>query len=206
MSPLLMGLLGVMLVPFFVATWRMSLLGLAFQGLLIGWIAYRFDSNLASLDNWLKWADLVVVRAVVAPLLLRQLMKPRFAAGHSDITPPNLFSWTVAFGLVLAAFNLSSALIPIDGDARALVSVAAAGVLLGLLMLATQSSATGQVIGALRLENGIALLELGSEAHTSSVVHVGQVGIVAATIGLYAWLLREAPSTMAEAAGEEPTL
>jgi hypothetical protein len=88
--------------------------------------------------------------------------------------------------------------------------VAAAAVLLAFLVLASQSTPFGQVVGALRLENGIALLELGGEhEHQSLVTQVGQLVIVVATIGLYVWLLRgfsEGASAPVELAQDEPTL
>jgi hypothetical protein len=112
-------------------------------------------------------------------------------------------------GLVLAAFNVSAALVPVDGDERALISVATAGVLLGFLVLASQSTPFGQVVGALQLENGIALFELGGERHHSSLVTlVGQVAIVAGTLGLYVWLLTgfSDADSAPPAPQDEPTL
>jgi hydrogenase-4 membrane subunit HyfE len=210
MSPLLMGLLGVMVVPLFVATWRSSLFGLSCQGLLIAWAAYRLRPELRSVEIWLTLTDLVLIRGVAAPLLLYRLQMAQKRAARHDIIAPNLLSWTVALGLVLAAFNLSAALVPIDGDERALIAVAAAGVLLGFLVLSSQSTPFGQVMGALQLENGIALFELGGERHHGSLVtQVGQVAIVAGTLALYVWLLRglsEVGGTVSAANQDEPTL
>jgi hydrogenase-4 membrane subunit HyfE len=211
MSPLLMGILGVMLVPLFVATWRTSLLGLSCQGLLIAWAAYRLDPNLRTLGTWLTLLDLAVVRGAIAPLLLLRAMIARKRPAQNAMVPPNLVSWTVAFGLVIAAFSLSTTLVPTDGDQRAIISVATAGVLLSFLVLASQPAPFGQVAGALRLENAIALFELGGEHrhHDALVIQVGQLAIVAGTIGLYVWLLRGLPesgSVRAPPIQDEPTL
>ena len=209
MSPLLMGLLGVMLVPLFVATWRSSLLGLACQAVLIAWAAYRLDPNLRAPSTWIMLADLVLVRGVGAPLLLYRLLSSQKQRARHDIIAPNLLSWTIAFGLVLAAFNLSAALLPVDGDQRALLAVATAGVLLSFLVLASQSTPFGQIVGALRLENGIALFELGGEPHhDGALIQLGQVAIVAGTVALYVWLLRGFPEGGSPAlpSPDEPTL
>lgn len=209
MSPLLMGLLGVMVIPLFVATWRSSLLGLSCQGLLLAWAAYRLRPHLHSLETWLTLTDLVLVRGIAAPLVLYRLLLSQKRAARDDLIAPNLLSWTLALGLVLAAFNLSAALVPIEGDQRALISVATAGVLLGFLVLASQSTPFGQVVGALQLENGIALFELGGERHHGSLVTLGgQVTIVAGTLALYAWLLRgfSDGSAAPAASQDEPTL
>lgn len=209
MSPLLMGLLGVMVIPLFVATWRSSLFGLSCQGLLIAWAAYRLRPELHSLETWLTLTDLVLVRGVAAPLVLYRLLLSQKRAARDDLIAPNLLSWTLALGLVLAAFNLSAALVPVEGDQRALIAVAAAGVLLGFLVLASQSTPFGQVVGALQLENGIALFELGGERdHGSLVTSGGQVAVVAGTLALYAWLLRGFSERGAQptASQDEPTL
>lgn len=210
MSPLLMGLLGVMVVPLFVATWRSSLFGLSCQGLLIAWAAYRLRPEPHAVETWLSLIDLVLIRSVAAPLLLYRLLLSQKRAARHDLIAPNLLSWTVALGLVLAAFNLSAALVAVDGDQRSLIAVATAGVLLGFLILASQSTPFGQVVGALQLENGIALFELGGERHHGSLVTlVGQVAVVAGTLALYVWLLRglsEGGSVRPAATQEEPTL
>jgi hydrogenase-4 membrane subunit HyfE len=210
MSPLLMGLLGVMIVPLFVATWRSSLFGLSCQGFLIAWTAYRLRPEPHAIETWLSLTDLVLVRGIGAPLLLYRLLSAQKCAARHDLIAPNLLSWTVALGLVLAAFNLSAALVPVDGDARALISVAAAGVLLGFLVLASQSTPFGQIVGALQLENGIALFELGGGPHHGSLLTlVGQVAIVAGTLALYVWLLSgllESSSVLPATSQDEPTL
>jgi len=205
-----MGLLGVMLVPLFLAKWRSSLIGLSLQGFLIAWAAYRLDPNLRSLGMWLMLVDLVLVRGIGAPLLLYRILSSQKRSPRNDIIAPNLLSWTIAFGLVLAALNLSAALVPADGDQRAIISVASAGVLLSFLVLASQSTSFGQIVGVLRLENGIALFELGGEHrhHDGVVIQLGQVAIVAGTIGLYVWLLKgfsDGKSTPLPA-HDEPTL
>ena len=205
-----MGLLGVMVVPLFVATWRTSLLGLSCQGLLMAWVAHRLSPNLQLGGTWLTLVDLVLVRGLGAPLLLYRLLRAQNRAARHDVIAPNLLSWTVALALVLAAFNVSAALVPIDGDQRALTSVAVAAVLLAFLVLASQTTPFGQVVGALRLENGIALFELGGrhEDHAPAT-QIGQIVIVVGTIGLYLWLLRdlsESASPAPEAALDEPTL
>jgi hydrogenase-4 membrane subunit HyfE len=205
-----MGLLGVMVVPLFVATWRSSLFGLSLQGFLIAWAAYRLSPDLHAIGTWLTLGDLVLIRAIGAPLLLYRLLRSQNRPARHDMIAPNLLSWTVALGLVLAAFNLSAALVPVDSDQRALISVAAAAVLLGFLVLSSQSTPFGQVAGALRLENGIALFELGGTRHHDALVtHIGQIAIVAGTIGLYLWLLSGFPEGGSGApvpAQDEPTL
>jgi len=204
MSPLLMALLGVMLLPLFLATWRASLFGLACQGFLIAGIAVVMTPDASSYGHWLTLADLVLVRGVGAPLLLYGVLRSQNAPARNDVIAPNLLSWTFAFGIMLAAFDFAELLVKETGDAQTLVAVATSGILLGLLVLATQSGAFSQIVGALRVENAIALFALGSKPeHEPLGVRIGQVVIVALTIALYAWYLKTLNARSPSAAGAE---
>lgn len=209
MSPLLIALLGVLLAPLFIATWRTSLLGLSCQGFLMAWIAYRIGAEPSTANDWLTLADLVLVRGLGAPLALYGVLRAENARPRNDVIPPNLLSWTVALGVVLVAFNFAGLLVAENGDQQTLVGVATSGVMLGFLVLATQSSPFSQMIGALRIENAIALFELGGERrHDPLGVHLGQIAITAMTIALYRWYLETLSdsSSSAEEASPGPTL
>lgn len=190
MTSLLIGLLAVLLIPLFVSTWRTSLLGLACQGLLMAWIAYRLEGH-PSLDGALTFFDLIVVRGLAAPLALYAVLQRRNAPRRHDVIPPNMLSWTVAIGLVLLAFRFAGMVVPEEGDAQTLVAVSSTGLLLGFLVLATQSSAFAQIVGAVRIENAIALFELGGshDHHLSPILRVAQIAVLAVSIALYRWYL-----------------
>ena len=210
MSPLLIALLGALLIPLFVGTWRMSLLGLAGQGLLMGWIAYRITPDVESTGSLLRLFDLFIVRGVVAPIALYRVLRSQHAPARNDLIPPNLFSWTVALGSVLLAFNFSSSLVPEAGESRTLVSVATTGVLLGFLVLATRVGHFSQMVGALRIENAITLFSLGLPTHNEVVpLDLAEMLVVIATIISYRYYLIHLPHTPADAHApvtEEPTL
>lgn len=185
MSPLLIALLGVLLLPLFVATWRTSLAGLSCQGFLMAWIAYRMGPP-AGASDWLTLADLVVVRGLWAPLALFGVLRMRDAPPRNDVIPPNLLSWATALAMILVAFTFSEVLVPENGQQQTLVAVATCGVLLGFLVLATQSGPFSQMVGVLRLENAVALLELGGERrHEALGLRLGQIAVVVLTIALY---------------------
>lgn len=190
MTSLLMALLSVLLIPLFVSKWRISLLGLSLQGLLMAWIARGKDPHL-SLDSALTLVDLVGVRGVAAPLVLYAVLRAKNAPQRNDVIPPNMLSWTAAFGLVLLAFQLAGVVAPPQGDAQTLVAVSAAAFLLGFLVLATQSGPFSQIVGALRIENAIAMFELGGEHHHESpLLHGAQIAVVAVSLALYHFYLR----------------
>lgn len=189
MQTLLIALLGVLLVPLFVGTWRTSLLGLSLQGLLMTAIALSTDLPREAAD-WLTLADLLLLRGVGAPVLLYLILRSQHAPKRNDVIPPNLLSWAFALGAVLAAFRLSALLIPESGEQQLIVTVTISGTLLAFLVLATQENPLTQMIGALRLENALALFELGGPHHERSIwLQLGQMLIVALTVLLYRWYL-----------------
>jgi hydrogenase-4 membrane subunit HyfE len=127
-------------------------------------LASRLHSPETAAD-WFVQVDLAGVRGLLVPLSLYWLLNARKTPSRSDVIPPNLLSWTLALAIVLSSFSFSEVMVPAPGDQRTLVAVAASAVLLGFLVLANQSGPFAQVIGALRIENGIALMELGIEGH-----------------------------------------
>lgn len=210
MSPLLIALLGVLLIPLFVATWRTSLLGLSCQGFLMAWIAYRMGPAPSTASEWLTLADLTLIRGLGAPLLLYGVMYSKKAPARNDVIPPNLLSWALALGSILLAFNFSQTLVSEHGQQQTLVAVSAAGVMLGFLVLATQSDPFSQMIGAIRIENAIALFELGGERNQEPLaIQLGQIAVVAMTIAFYRFYLTGLSASSvagAEGAPEGPTL
>lgn len=203
MSPLLIAFLGVTLLPLFIATWRASLVGLTAQGLLLILIWYRIEGAPKSAADWITLVDLVGVRSIGAPLVLYRVLQSQRAPARADVLAPNLLSWTLAMGLVLACFNLSERLVSEQGDARTLVAVALAGALLAFLVLAGQSGVFGQMIGALRFENAILLLELGgARGHDPAWMKLGLLIVAATTVGFFRYYLTHLARPSAEASRE----
>jgi len=192
MNPLLIAFVGVLLVPLFVASWRLSLYGLALQGLLLAWISYQLDPTLDSVAAWIRLFDLVVVRGLGAPIVLYAVLRSQRATARHDVIPPNLMSWTLAIALVLVAFRFADMLVPLEGNEHSFVAGATAGLLLGLLVLATQTGPFSQMVGVLRIENGIAFFELGA-THRPLAMLIAQTLIVIATVLLFRWYLRTLP-------------
>ena len=198
MSPLLIGFVGILLVPLFVASWRLSLFGLAAQGIIMASISYQLDPALDTVDAWVGMFDLVIVRGLGAPLLLYAVLRAQRAPARNDVLPPNLMSWTLAIVLVLFAFRFADLLVPTEGPEHEFVAVATAGLLLGLLVLATQTGPFSQMVGALRIENAIALFELGgARDHRDVGMRIAQTLILIGTVLMFRWYLRTLPRTTA---------
>ena len=105
-------------------------------------------------------------------------------------------SWTLAIALVLVAFRFADMLVPVEGDDHSFVAGATAGILLGLLVLATQTGPFSQMVGVLRLENAIALFELGSHGHELAI-QIAQTVLLVITVLMFQWYLRTLPRASA---------
>jgi hydrogenase-4 membrane subunit HyfE len=190
MTSVLITFVAVLLLPLFIASWRTSLLGLACQGALMGWIAYHHHPG-PSLGSVLALVDLVAIRALLAPVSLYRIQRSQGAARRNDVIPPNLISWTVALVLVVLAFQFAGIVVPHEGEQQTMVAVSTSGLLLGFLVLATQSDPFSQMIGALRVENAIALFELGGESHDEALaLRMGQTAVLLISVLMFAWYLR----------------
>lgn len=192
MNPLLIAFVGVLLLPLFVASWRISLFGLAVQGLLMAWISYQLDPALDSASAWVHMIDLVIVRGLGAPLALYAILRSQRVSARNDVIPPNLMAWTLAIALVFVAFRFADMLVPASGNEHSFVAGATAGLLLGLLVLATQTGPFSQMVGALRIENAIAFFGLGA-THRPLAMLIAQTLIMIATVLLFRWYLATLP-------------
>jgi hydrogenase-4 component E len=188
---LLTAYLLVVLVPIFIASWRTSLLGLAIQGLLLGWMAMELtEDNGLTVARTALLIELVLVRGVFVPVWLYRLLRDLKTPARNDIIPANLLFWTIVGVLVVVSFRFANGVFA-DEQASTHLAVATAALLLGLLVLATQDQPVSQVIGVLRIENAIALFELASEAHMPLPVQLGLLTIFVATVLTFGWFLRK---------------
>lgn len=195
MNPVSIAFVGVLLMPLFVASWRLSLYGLALQGLLLAWTAYELHPAVDTVGAWVTMFDLVVVRAIGAPAALFTVLRSHGISTRGGVIPPNLMSWTLAIASVLVAFRFADMLVPVQGTEHSLVAGATTALLLGFLILATQTGPFSQMVGALRIENGIAMFELGG--HHDPAMQVAQTVIFVATIVLFRWYLNTLPRSTA---------
>ena len=162
MTTLLIAFLVVSALPFFIATWRTALATLSLQGLLMAWIAWRREP-VPSADMLIALTDLAVVRGVLVPVMLYQVMKAHDAPRRGDVVPPDLLSWAVAAAMIAVAFRFANLLDPAGGASQTLIAVAAGGLLLGFFVLSTQTGVFTQAFGALCVENAAALFALGQD-------------------------------------------
>jgi hydrogenase-4 membrane subunit HyfE len=206
MSPLAIALMGALLIPLFATSRRSSILGLAAQGLLMAAIAWRGESTPDTLQSWIAFVDLALIRGVFVPFGLYTAQKGQSTSPRDEVISPNLFSWALVLGMVLGAFNLAERLIAESGEAQTLVALAISGVLFALFVLASAKEPFGQLIGALRLENSIALLELGGAHHPAVLFQLVLLVLFGATFLVFRWYLGVLPASGEAAADNAPDL
>jgi hydrogenase-4 component E len=193
MSGALVAFAIVLLVPLFVATWRTSVLGLALQGLLISWLALGHSAEL-SVGTAITAIDAALLRMIAAPAVLYVAMRDRQVSARNDVIAPNLFSWAIALGLVVAAFRAAAELVPGEGPEQTLTAVSATAFLLGLFVLATARGTFSQIVGLMRVENAIALFELGSSGHDVALwLRAVLTSLLLVSIGFFRWYLAKVP-------------
>lgn len=203
MTSLLIAFLLVLMAPLFIAAWRTSLLGLALQGLLMAWMVVERGWTW-DVPSVVLFVDLAIVRGLFVPRYLYGILKRRNAPRRNDVISANLLSWTLAGAIVMLSFRFGRAMAGEDVQSATHLAVAASGVLLGFLVLASRESTLSQIIGALRIENGIALFELASEHHQPLPVHLGVMAIYVLTVFMFgAFLLRLDAADSAAPAKEE---
>ena len=177
MTYLLITLLVVMVLPLLTSSWRLSLVGLGVQGLLMAAMVAQRGWDF-SVPNLLLLLDLLVLRTWFVPRHLFAIMREQGGPGRRDVIPANLLSWTMAGALVLVGFRFAALLHPAGGVMTTHVAVATSGLLLGLLVLATQGSTFGQILGVLRVEYAIALFELAAGSEPGLPVQLGVTAIL----------------------------
>jgi hydrogenase-4 component E len=178
---LLIALLVALVTPLLTSSWRINLVGLGAQGLLMAaLVANRGWPTTAS--GAVLLVDLLVVRTWFVPRHLRAIMRSQDLPVRNDIIPANLLSWTLAGAAVLLAFRFAQIVEPGGGDPSVHLAVATAGLLLGFLILGTQVSAFSQIVGVLRVEYAIAIFELASGHEVPLPVQLGVTSVLVLSV------------------------
>ena len=130
--------------------------------------------------------EVLAVRALVAPRLLRQAIRQR-GEPNLDLMPSNLFTWAIAIALVVLAFEFAA---PAMSDQQALtLGVVGATVTVSMLLLAANDSPPAQLVGVLFMENALALFESLLPEPWPLPVHGALALIYLLTVSIGTWLI-----------------
>ncbi len=182
--PLIIFLLAVV-VPVFFSKIRAAPLWLLVQALALGWNTVAHH-GLDSAHALIALLELLLLRAAIAPLLLRRAIKQR-ARPNLDLMPSNLFTWVAASALMVLAFKFGA---PSMGDYQAItLGVVGATVIVALLLLATNDAPPAQLVAVLFMENALALFESLFPEPWPLPVHGALSAIYLLTIVVGTWLI-----------------
>ena len=182
--PLIIFLVAVV-IPVFFSKIRSAPVWLAVQALALGWNGVAQHGGI-SIHTLIALLEMLVVRAAIAPLLLRQAIRQR-AEPNLDLMPSNLFAWGIAIALIVLAFEFGA---PTMSDRQALtLGVVGATVAVALLLLSTNNSPPAQLVAMLFMENALALFESLLPEPWPLPVHGALSGIYLLTVVVGSWLI-----------------
>lgn len=182
--PITLFLLAVV-VPVFFGKIRSAPIWLVVQAAALGWAGFVQHPHL-SVHAVAALAEVIVVRALIAPWLLRRAIRAR-GEPNLDLMPPNLFAWAVAIALIVLAFQFGA---PAADDRHAMtLGAVAATVAVALLLLSTNASSPAQLVAVLYMENALGLFETLLPEPWPLPVHVALGLIYLGTVGVGGWLI-----------------
>ncbi len=194
MTLTLMLCLLATLVPVFFSRVSAAPAWLSVQAIALGWITLNQHHPL-SLHAALAGAEVLLVRALLVPYLLRSAIK-KHRHQQVSLMPSNLFAWGIAVALIIFAFKFG------DGaraDVRALtLGVVASTVVIAFLILATNQDKMAQLVALLFMENALALFESLMPEPWPLPVHLLISTVYVLTVSLGSWLVGDVSEQTSE--------
>lgn len=192
MTLLLLAAFGlVFAVPLFFGSWRMALLGLGAQTMIVLALLLARSHGGEAESLTVLVLDLGLIRGLLAPLALGRAAPPAVATGPPiELFPGDLLHWVVAAALVALGAKLGARLFPGEPAHATHAAIASAEVFLGFCVVAHQRTVLGQAIGMLTIENGAVLFEGLLGSGWPLPVHLGLALVFAGLILLVATFLR----------------
>lgn len=158
MTNIYIAFVAAFLLPLLFHSWRVAVISLGIQGILMGLILLYTHERSASMA--LEAINLFVVRGVVVPWILFRAMKNVPMPPDFTLIRKSVLQWLIAFALVGLAFTFGWKMSLKNPLEAIQLGTATAAILLSMHVLANQSHPLAQVVGLLTFEGGITLIEL----------------------------------------------
>lgn len=159
MTNLFIVYLAAVIVPAFFLSWRVAVLGLGLQGLMLSFVLLA-GHEIESPAVVVEFICLLLIRAVFLPWYL-------FRKSDTKSTPRNFAlvgttMWQRSLVVILTAVGFVMGLAMGQGDTRETVQIgtAASSLLVGMLMVANQRQPAAQLVGLVIFEGGVTLVEM----------------------------------------------
>lgn len=183
--PLILFLLAT-LVPIYFGKTRTAPFWLAVQAVALAWNSLTHHDGEHNAHNLAALIEFVVLRAIIAPLMLRRALRHHPRA-DAPLIPSNLFTWGIGVTLTVLAFDFSGGAI---SNVQALaLGVVGSTVAIALLILTTTQEPPAQLVALLYIENAIAVFESLLPHGWPVPVHVGLSLAYIGMIGIGCWLI-----------------
>lgn len=214
MTNLLIIYVATFFLPVLFPSWRVAVMGLGVQGLLLALIviarpphtADHAASPLSDPTLMVEFVSSLLIRAVFVPYYLVRKMRGEQTSSDFVLVQKSLPRWFFAFALLGVAFLFGRRMSPDDSQEALQVGTAAAAILTGLLILTNQHHPIGQIVGLLVFEGGVTLVELLSSHAMPLSVELGVslvFVILVLTCGQYLKKILTLPPQSAEEADKE---
>lgn len=188
--------LAAVLIPLLFGSPRTAPFWLGVQGVALA-ANVLGHHELLSLHAGASLLDLVVLRGVVAPLILKAA-NDRATRLTEHLLPSNLLVWALA--IAVAVFGFQFAISAAVTESALGLGTVAACVTLPLLLLATNESLPAQLVALLMLENAASLLETFHVEPWEPVIHLGLAGLYLLIVSVSAWVMTRAEADLSIAA------
>lgn len=198
----LIAFLVAAIIPIFFGKIRAAPLWLGAQALALGWNVVAQSPELSG-HTLVALLEVLIVRAVIAPMLVRRAIRLR-AEPNLDLMPSNLFTWAIAIALIVLAFEFGAP--AMTGRQALTLGAVGATVAVALLLLSTNDAPPAQLVAVLFMENALALFESLLPEPWPLPVHGALSVIYLVTVGVGSWLIgapEAAPSAGGAAVAED---
>jgi hydrogenase-4 membrane subunit HyfE len=185
----------VALAPLFMGSWRSVLASLGAQALLLAGLVLVESPELDARAQ-LVVLELVLLRGIFAPAYLAWSVRRSPHAAKIDPIPANLVHWIFALGFLVAAGTFATRTGARGVHEAAHIATFASLFLLGFLVVLSQPTPVGQMLGALVVENGVLLAEELLEARWPILVQLGLAVVFAGSVLVFARFLRILQTTV----------
>lgn len=204
----LVFLLILCITPLFFGRMRQLPGWLSFQALALAWYGLTDgpQGKAISMHDLLTAAEVVVLRAVLAPWLFSRMLARRNEP-DLELMPSNLFTWGIAVSLIALAFEFAQA--TSSGTDAFVLGVVSTAVVISLLLLSTNATPPAQLAALLYLETALALFETLLPEAWPLPAHLAVSATYVLTVSIGCWLLSHASTasfSMAEKAARDKGL
>ncbi|MBA4192310.1 MAG: hypothetical protein C0467_30435 [Planctomycetaceae bacterium] len=151
--------MAAVVVPVFFPSWRVAVLGLGVQGLMLS-LTLLASHEIDSAAVVIEFVCLLLIRAVFVPWYLLRKSGPKTTSADFSLVGTTLGERSLV--LLLLACGFGAGLVMGRGDAReiAQISTAVSSLLIGMLMIANQRHPAAQLVGLFTFEGGVTLVEM----------------------------------------------